>query len=86
MRTEQEILNDIQAQNEKLKKLCGPSMFGMYVKYNNEYDDKGNLVRVVMDPEVAKCYDELEKLHKEYTNCGYGRNDIGEYGGSSNGL
>jgi len=86
MRTEQEILNDIQAQQKRLEELCGPSMFGIYVKYNNEYDSKGNLVRMVMDPEVAKCYDELKKLHDEYMSCGYARRyDRGEYGGGTPG-
>ena len=67
IRKEEEILNDIKAQQDKLKELCGPSVFGIYVKYIEEYDENGNLVKAILDPEVQKCYEEIRRLEPEYS-------------------
>ena len=88
MRTEKEILDDIKKVEERLVELCGkPSIFGIpQTKYIDEYDSEGNWIGAHMDPEVEKCYQDLEELYKEYRSCGYEkRNDRGEYSGSSNG-
>lgn len=82
MRTEQEILNDINKVEEELKSKYGTNTFGSY-NFNYINDENGN---VILDPEEEALLDRLEELEREYRSCGYGRNDIGEYSGSSNGL
>lgn len=80
MRTEQEILNDINKVEEELKAKYGATIFGFNFHYIN--DGIGNLI---LDPEEESLLDKLEELEREYRSCGYGRYDIGEYSGSSNG-
>ena len=86
IRSEQEINNDILAVYDELKRRFGSNPFLIFnPSVIEEYDEKGNLIGMHMDPEQEKLLNKLEALQEEKVRSGYRGDDRGEYGGGGNG-
>ena len=84
MRTEKEIIDDILAVRAEMARKFGYNpFFGHNPSVIEEYDEKGNLIGLRMDPEEERLLNKLHKLEEEKKRCGYTDVNRGEYGGGT---